>query len=509
MEPAEIDRLWSRRAEEAAGHLAAIVESSDDAIISKSFDGIIQSWNKGAERLFGYTAAEAIGRPIAILIPAERAHEEHEILDRIKRGERVDHYETIRVRKDGRSVHVSLLVSPVRDAEGTVIGASKIARDITERKTAELAALQLVAIVESSDDAIISKTLDGTIVSWNAGAARLYQYAADEVIGRPIGILVPPDQPDELPRIMTCLRRGERIEHYETQRIRKDGTRVHVSVTISPVRNATGDIIGASAIARDISERRHLEEERARLLREAEDTSRTKDEFLAMVSHELRTPLNAVAGWLHVLRAKRDDPVLVERALDTVGRNTRLLTKIVDDLLDVSRFVAGKITMDWQPVDIPPVVETVLDAMRPAASEKGVVVESTMDPWAGSVLGDPERLQQIIGNIVSNAVKFTPSGGRVDVRVRNDVTHVDIVISDTGRGIPSNFLPHVFEAFRQAETRASRVQGGLGLGLAIVRHLVKLHEGTVKAESPGAGKGACFTVRLPRLKNGAIGRPVL
>jgi PAS domain S-box-containing protein len=388
---------------------------------------------------------------------------------------------------------------------------ARIDRRLSRRE--DVAAAHLAAIVESSEDAVIGKTLDGIIVSWNAGARRLYQYAAEEVIGRHIGILVPPEQPDEVPGILMRLRRGERIEHYETQRIRKDGSRLHVSVTISPIRDAAGEVIGASAIARDVTEQLRLVEQRVRLLeeerelhaatqrarREAEATSRAKDQFLAMVSHELRTPLNAIAGWLHVLRAKRDDPVLVERALDTVGRNTRLLTKLVDDLLDVSRFVAGQIAINRQPVDIPPIVEMVLDTMRPLATEKGVVLESSLNPWAGPVLGDPERLQQIIGNIVSNAIKFTPSGGQVDVRIRTDDTHVEIVIADTGPGIPPNFLPHVFDAFRQADASTSRSHGGLGLGLTIVRHLVELHEGTVLAESPGAGKGARFTVRLPRL----------
>jgi PAS domain S-box-containing protein len=522
MKPAECDRPGSSRAELVAGHLAAIVQSSNDAIISEGLDGVIQSWNDGAERLFGYTAAEAVGQPLTILLPPQPGDEEPEILLRVKRGERVGHYETTRLRKDGRPVRISLTVSPIREAEGAIIGVSQIARDITDRKPAELTALQLAAIVDSSDDAIIGKTLDGIVVSWNAGAERLYKYAADEVVGRHISFLAPPDRVDELSSIMSRLRRGERIEHYETQRIRKDGARLDVSITISPIKNATGDVVGASAIARDISERRRLENERARLLeearalhtateharRQAEETSRTKDQFLAVISHELRTPLQAIAGWLQVLRAKRDDAALVERALDTADRNTRLLTRIVNDLIDVSRFAAGQITVDRQPIDIPPLVEFVLDAMRPVATEKGVSVESSVDPWAGPVLGDAERLQQVIGNIVGNAIKFTPSGGRVDVRARNDDTHVEIVISDTGPGIPSNVLPHVFEAFRQAESGPARVQGGLGLGLAIARHLVEAHEGTVQAHSPGLGKGARFVVRLPRLKDAAMAHPV-
>lgn len=375
---------------------------------------------------------------------------------------------------------------------------------------ADISVGYLAAIVESSDDAIIGKTIDGIIVSWNTGAQRLYGYAAEEVIGQPIALLLPRDRPNELPDIMGRLRLGERIDHYETQRVRKDGTRIHVSVTISPLRNERGDIVGASSIARDISERRRLEEERVRLLQaereasaaaqralnEAEAASRAKDQFLAMVSHELRTPLNAIAGWLHVLRAKRDEPALFERALETTDRNIRLLAKFIDDLLDVSRIVAGRITLSRQPVDIPPLLETVLDDLRPIAQGKNVALASACNPWTGPVLADPERLQQIVGNIVANAIKFTASGGRVHLQAENDGTHVEITVTDTGQGIPTDFLPHVFEAFRQAEGSSPR-HGGLGLGLAIVRHLVELHGGDVKAESSGVGKGARFTVRLP------------
>jgi PAS domain S-box-containing protein len=339
---------------------------------------------------------------------------------------------------------------------------SEVARNLLASHDASSAAQYLAAIVESSDDAIISKTLDGVIVSWNSGAERLYGYPAAEVVGRPIALLIPPDQPDELPAIMARLRRGERVDHYETRRLRKDGTRIDVSLTVSPVRDVHGVIVGASAIARDISERRRIEEEHARLLevertaqvaaqqarQKAEEATRAKDEFLAMVSHELRTPLHAVAGWLHVLRSKRDDPALVERALETANRNIRLLAKVVDDLLDVSRIVAGQVAISRVPTDIPPILEAALCSLQPVALEKGVKMASVVDPWAGPVLGDPERLQQVVGNIVSNAIKFTPPGGRVDVRARHDATHVEIVVRDTGEGIPPDFLPHVFDAFR-------------------------------------------------------------
>ncbi len=395
--------------------------------------------------------------------------------------------------------------------------------EITGWKAVEIRARQLAAIVECSHDAIISKDLDSIIQSWNPSAERIFGYTAAEAIGQPITILIPPDHADEEAEILDRIKRGERVDHYETVRQRKDGGRVDISLTISPIHDAAGRIVGASKIARDITERRRLDEDRARLLeaeravyidaqrvrREAEETSRAKDEFLAMVSHELRTPLHAVAGWLHILRAKRDDPALTERALDILVDNVRLLTKLVSDLLDVSRIVAGKMTLSRQPVDIPPTVEKVLDGLRPIAAERGVTLESRVSPWAGPVLADIERLQQVIGNIVANAIKFTGPEGRVTVGAWNEATDVEIVVSDTGRGIPSSFLPHVFEAFRQAERSTSRGPSGLGLGLAIVRHLVELHDGTVKAESAGVGKGTRVTVRLPLLKDSPIPLPVL
>jgi PAS domain S-box-containing protein len=379
------------------------------------------------------------------------------------------------------------------------------------------------AIVDSSSDAIIGKTLDGIIVSWNPAAELLYQYRAAEIIGRHITTLTPPEHPDEIPAILRRLRAGERIEHYETERVRKDGARLHVSVTISPVRNRAGDIVGASAIARDISERRRLEADRMKLLEEerrlhattaqarleAEEASRAKDEFLAMVSHEFRTPLNGITGWLHVLRSKRAEPAHVERALDSIERNAKLLARIVDDLLDISRIVAGRTSLELAPVEVSPLVERVLDALKPIATEKGVSVESSLDMSAAPVLADPGRLQQIFTNIAANAIKFTPAGGRVDVHVQNHAQDVIVAFKDTGQGISPEFLPHVFEAFRQADPITSRVHGGLGLGLAIVHHLITLHRGTVTVQSDGIGRGCCVTVRLPRMEGPLLGRQIL
>jgi PAS domain S-box-containing protein len=246
-------------AEQAAQQLVAIVESSDDAIISKNLDGIILTWNRGAERIFGYTAEEAVGKPVTILIPPDRLDEEPGILARVRRGERIDHYETVRRHKDGNLLDISLTVSPIRNQAGRVVGASKIARDVTDRKRNDQAAQWLAAIVESSDDAIISKNVDGIIMTWNRGAERIFGYKSEEVLGKPVTLLIPPDRLDEEPGFLARIRRGERIDHYETVRRRKDGTLLDVSLTVSPVRNQTGQVIGASKIARDITDRRRTE----------------------------------------------------------------------------------------------------------------------------------------------------------------------------------------------------------------------------------------------------------
>ena len=242
--------------------LLAIIDSADDAIITKTLEGIITSWNKSAERIFGYKAEEIVGKPVQILIPDDHPDEEPTILARLRAGDRIEHYETVRVRKDGSLVDISLTVSPIKTPDGKIIGASKIVRDITERKWAEEKLLQAAAIVENSDDAIISKDLEGRILSWNPGAERIYGYTAAEAVGQSITMLIPADRPDEEPHILEQIRRGERVDHYETVRRRKDGSLMDVSLTVSPVKDTQGRIVGASKIARDITERKRVEAER-------------------------------------------------------------------------------------------------------------------------------------------------------------------------------------------------------------------------------------------------------
>ena len=375
---------------------------------------------------------------------------------------------------------------------------------VTNLQSPEIAKYWLAAIIESAQDAIISKTLEGIITSWNQGAERLFGYTAEEIIGKPITILIPPDRMDEEPGILAKIRSGARVEHYETVRVRKDGSLVDISLTISPIRGADGTIIGASKIARDITERRRAEARAQEALKQAqaarkqaEEASRLKDEFLAVISHELRTPMTAVLGWVRLLRDGRLDDAYINKALETIDRNARSQAQLIEDLLDISRIVSGKMHLEIKTLKPSSVIAAAVDAIRPAAEAKNIRLQLIIDPSAGPVAGDYERLQQVVWNLLSNAVKFTSHGGRVEVRVERVGPNVEIKVSDTGMGIKPEFLPHVFERFSQADSSITRAHGGLGMGLAIVKSIIELHGGTVRAESPGDEQGAAFIVVLP------------
>jgi PAS domain S-box-containing protein len=368
----------------------------------------------------------------------------------------------------------------------------------------EVAPYWLAAIVESAEDAIISKTLDSTITSWNRGAERVFGYTAEEVIGKSVTILIPPDHPDEEPSILARLRKGERIEHYETVRITKDGRLIDVSLTVSPIRDGSGRIIGASKIARDITDRKKAELRLQEALQaaeaartQAERASRLKDEFLATVSHELRTPLTSMLGWVRMLRQGRLSETAAKNAIEVIDRNARSQAQLIEDLLDISRIVSGKMHFDIKPLELSPVVNAAVESLRPAADAKNISVRLIIDPSAGIVAGDYERLQQVVWNLLSNAVKFTPRGGHIEIQLLRDESNVQIIVTDNGKGIKPEFLPHAFDRFTQADSSTTRSFGGLGMGLAIVKSIIEMHGGTVEAFSKGEGTGATFKVSLP------------
>lgn len=368
---------------------------------------------------------------------------------------------------------------------------------------AEQAVYLLAAIVDSSDDAIISKDLNSRITSWNIGAEQLFGYTAEEAIGQPITMLFPPELLDEENTILARIRSGERIKHYQTERVRKNGTRFPVSITVSPIKDHSGKIIGASKIARDVSEQRRHEIERDALLEsersarsQSEMASRLKDEFLATVSHELRTPLNAILGWSQLLAASPGTNTLTE-GLEVIQRNARIQAQLIEDLLDMSRIISGKVRLDVQWVDLTEVITAAIESVRPAADARSISLRTMLDAQAGPVAGDPTRLQQVLWNLLSNAIKFTPKGGKVEVFLERVNSHLEITVQDTGVGIKPEYLPIVFDRFRQVDSSTTRKFGGLGLGLAIVKHLVELHGGTVRVKSAGEGQGSTFIVQMP------------
>jgi PAS domain S-box-containing protein len=376
----------------------------------------------------------------------------------------------------------------------------------------------LAALVASSEDAIASKTLQGIVTSWNQAAERLFGYSAEEMMGQLILRVIPRELHHEEDEILAKLRRGERIERYETVRVRKDGQRIEISLTVSPIRDSSGQIIGAAKIAHDITARRRAERalaereaqleaiiaEREQILAseraarsEAERLGHMKDEFLATLSHELRTPLNAIQGWATLLRqpgVSHEDQV---RGLETIERNVRAQSQIINDLLDMSRIISGKVHLEVQPLQLHEVIESAIDAVRQSAVAKRIRINSLLDSRIGVVRGDPNRLQQVLWNLLTNAVKFTPAGGRVQVVLERVNSHVEIVVEDTGIGVRAEFLPYVFDRFRQADSTTTRQYGGLGLGLSIVKHLVELHGGSVRVKSQGENQGSTFVVALP------------
>ena len=368
-------------------------------------------------------------------------------------------------------------------------------------------------MVESvSDYSIFAIDSEGRILNWNKGAEKVFGYRIEEIVGGSFAVLfTPEDRLQDAPeRALENARSKGRVRD-ERWRLRKDGSRLWVSGSLNSLKDEAGNLIGYVNVSRDATRRKQAEEalkqaeeerkaalERERIARsESEDASRSKDEFIALVSHELRSPLNAILGWTRILRQGRPDEELYQRATEIIERSARMQSQLIDDLMDTARIVTGKLRLEVQPVNLVTVIEKAIDIVRPAADAKGITLESRLDQEAGQITGDPDRLQQVAWNLISNAVKFTKEGGRVEVTLGRVDPYIQIKVRDTGRGISTEFMPHLFERYHQADASDSRRRGGLGLGLTLVRQLVEMHGGGVAAESEGEGKGATFTVKLP------------
>jgi len=480
---------------------AAIVESSDDAILGKTLDGVITGWNAGAERLFGYAADEAIGRPISFIIPPERQAEDLEILMKIGQGQRVDHYETERLGKDGRRIAISLTVSPLQDEQGRIMGASTIARDITARKAAEQQlkerdAFAKKVLMSSLNGLYIYDVKAGRDVFINAQCTELTGYTLEDLqslSGKDFFNLFHPDDQGRIIAHFKALLDTANGETLEIEyRIRTADGRWIWCISRDGVfaREADGSVLQIIGTFLDITERKRVEELRL-------EYDRRKDEFLAMLGHELRNPLMPIRNAVHIQRKfGASEPKLIW-ACEVIDRQVTQLIRLVDDLLDVSRIVQGKLALKKTLVELAAVIAQAVETARPfvEARRHALTIFIPEDPI--QVEGDSVRLVQVVSNLLNNAAKYTSEGGRIWLSLTRENGEAVVSVRDTGEGIPGKLLPHLFTPFTQAERTLDRAQGGLGLGLTIVKRIVELHGGWVEAESGGSGRGSEFIVRLP------------
>jgi PAS domain S-box-containing protein len=472
--------------------LSSIITASDDAIISKTLQGVITSWNPAAERLFGYLEAEAVGKHISLIIPKERLQEEAYIIGEIEQGNRINHFETIRLSRDGTLIPISLSVSPVIDAQGTVIGASKIARDISDRQKADEKEGILAAIVNTSDDAIISKTLKGIITSWNPAAERLFGHTEKEVIGKHISLIIPVDRHSEEDIIISNVAQGLKVDHFETLRLTKDGRLVPISVTVSPVMDSTGRIIGASKIARDISGQQMAQEEKARLYEQIKLLNDKKDEFIGLASHELKTPLTSIHGYLQILNQRVKDEQS-RNFLKKAGQQVKKVNALIADLLDVSKIEAGKLQLNRERFDIHKLVAEVIETLCLNYEQFTIRLQTSARDLF--ITGDPHRIEQVIINLVSNAVRYSAGSRQIIVRLQMDGKGVAIGVQDYGIGIPAEKLKDIFAKFFRVDNQNPNISG-LGIGLYLSQEVVLRHNGRIWAESE-LGKGSTFWFTLP------------
>jgi PAS domain S-box-containing protein len=389
-----------------------------------------------------------------------------------------------------RPTRVAALVSTVRTALRARLRQYQAREELEARQRDLEAQAFLGAIISSSDDAIISKSLEGVILTWNAGAERVFGYKAAETIGRPVTMLMPPERQDEEPKLLERLRRGERIEHYETVRVTKDGRLIDISLTLSPVRSADGRMIAASKVARDITERKKAEI----ALREAD---RHKDEFLATLAHELRNPLAPIRNSLHLLRMAAPSDATAQRVCEMMERQVNHLVRLVDDLMEVSRITRGLIDLRDEETDLATVLRSAIETSKPLieAAEHQLAISIPSEPIP--LRGDAVRLSQVFSNLLNNAAKYTDGQGQISLSARREGREIVVSVRDSGIGIPTSMLPAVFKMFVQADRSTNRSQGGLGIGLTLAKRLVEMHGGTITAHSAGAGQGSEFVVRLP------------
>jgi PAS domain S-box-containing protein len=483
--------------EDLITRLAAIVDSSEDAIIGRDENGIINTWNTAATRLFGYSPEEALGQSVLFLIPAELQDEELSSFDRLRRGERIDHYQTQRVRKDGQRVDISVTVSPIPDADQRIIGSALIARDIGPQRREQADLARLAAIVESSDDAIIAKDLNGIITDWNAAAERMFGYTVEEIVGRSVLTIIPPELQHEEPVILSKIRSGERIEHFETRRLRKNGQLFDISLTVSPIKNNSGKIIGASKIVRDISDRKAAEA----ALVEKEKLAAT-GRLAAALAHEVNNPLESITNLAYLLVHHQDLDEESRQYASTLLSEVQRAGDITRQTL--SYYKSSRASGDVNIVDL---LQHILRWKKKKMDSKQIMLQTDFG-HGGFVAGVAGELRQVFENLIENAIDATPAHGIIRVRVRTrgpaQEPRVAVSVCDTGHGISQATMKKIFDPFF-----TTKLHTGSGLGLWVSREILQKHRGTVHARSSEASSrsGSVFTVTLPAAPASAVKQP--
>jgi PAS domain S-box-containing protein len=515
----EAARVAESRAHERRELFRVTLRSIGDAVITTDTDGRITDLNEVAETLTGWQRNEALGQPLERVFnivneltrqpvdnPANRVLREGVIVGLANH--------TVLIKKDGSECPIDDSAAPIRNEHGYVSGCVLIFRDVTAQRLREIdkanqliTARLLAAIVESSNDAIISKSLQGIIQSWNVGAERLFGFTAGEAVGRHISLVIPPDRIAEEDQIIASLKAGKRIEHFETERMRKDGSRLTVSLTISPIKDDAGNVVGASKIVRDVSEQKQLMDDLQRLAADLSAADQRKNEFLATLAHELRNPLAPMSNMLEVLKRSDNDGEILQRAHETIERQLNQMIRLVDDLLDVNRITHDRLELRRSEVELASVIQQAVEVARPLidAAHQELIVELPKEPVY--LNADRARLAQVFGNLLNNSCKYTKPNGRITLTAKRVGDEVLVTVKDNGAGIPPDKLGSIFDMFMQVDRSSERSQGGLGIGLTLVKRLVEMHGGSIEARSEGEDQGSEFIVHLPVVSRPAATLP--
>ena len=512
----EAARISHSRAHQRQEVFRVTLRSIGDAVITTDIEARITYINGVAESLTGWSHEDALGQPLdrvfRIVNEVTRQPVENPAVRALRQGLVVglaNH--TILIKKDGSECPIDDSAGPIRNEQGHVSGCVLIFRDVTAQRLVErekanqlLTARLLASIVESSDDAIIGKSLDGIIQTWNAGAERLFGYTSEQAVGRHISFVIPPERLSEEEQIIASLKEGKRIEHYETERVRSDGQRITVSLTISPIKDDSGNVIGASKIARDVTERKRLEDDLRRLATDLSAADRRKNEFLATLAHELRNPLAPMSNMLEVSKRANGDSEILKRAHDTIERQLDQMIRLVDDLLDWNRITHDRLELRRSEVELSSVIQQAVEVAHPlidAASQR-LILDLPSEPIY--LNADRARLAQVFGNLLNNSSKYTGPEGTISLTAKRIDGEVLVAVKDNGAGIPQDKLDSIFDMFMQVDRTSEQSQAGLGIGLTLVKRLTEMHGGSIEARSDGAGQGSEFVVRLPILSKPAL-----